>query len=59
MMAITAEMIKPGGELLHERIKKVCVEKMIPKNWTTAEICPIYKKGNKQTYENYLGIALL
>jgi hypothetical protein len=61
--AITAELIKSGGRRLWKNIHQLVVsirEKVqMPEEWRTANICPIYKKGNKLECKNYRGILLL
>uniref|UniRef100_A0A6P7FD93 Uncharacterized protein LOC114327035 n=1 Tax=Diabrotica virgifera virgifera TaxID=50390 RepID=A0A6P7FD93_DIAVI len=60
---ITAEMLKAGGEQRYEQlywlVKKIWEEEKMPNDWMLARICPIHKKGDKQTCENYRGIAVL
>jgi len=40
-------------------IENLWSEEQLPKDWGTALICPIYKKGDLQKCSNYRGIALL
>jgi hypothetical protein len=60
---LPAELFKAGGEnlirLVHELISSVWSEQSLPKEWKTAVICPIYKKGCKLDCRNYRGISLL
>jgi hypothetical protein len=61
---ITPEMLKAldeaGLELIHEMLNKAWVEKVIPEEWSTAIIAPLYKnKGEKTKCQNYRGISLL
>jgi hypothetical protein len=60
---IQAELIKHGGEdthkEIHKIIKQVWTKEEIPRQWTEAIICPVWKKGDKAKTENYRGISLL
>ena len=60
---ITTEMIKKmgteGTEVLLKIYNRVWQEEQIPKDWQTALIVPIYKKGDKKDCNNYRGITLL
>ena len=61
--AITAEIIKRGGESLRNRLLHICQSvyetNVAPKQWTTNIIVPIPKKGNLQQMTNYRGISLM
>ncbi|KAF0714277.1 ribosome biogenesis protein TSR3 isoform X1, partial [Aphis craccivora] len=60
---ITGEILKTGAENLvkyiHRLINLIWQKEEIPKEWKTALVYPIHKKGDKQTCNNYRGIALL
>jgi len=60
---LAAELFKYGGEELINEISKLIREiwntEEIPKEWQLAIICPIYKKGDVSSYQNYRGISLL
>ncbi|XP_044760185.1 uncharacterized protein LOC123317645 [Coccinella septempunctata] len=60
---ITSEIIKNLGnnglENLLRISERVWKEEIIPEDWQTALIVPIYKKGDKQNCNNYRGITLL
>lgn len=60
---IKAEQIKFLGEIgvkvLHRLINIIWKKKKIPKDWKTAVILPIYKKGDNKLCDNYRGISLL
>ena len=61
---ITPEMLKAlddaGVEVIHELIHKAWTEKVVPEDWSTAIIAPLYKnKGEKTKCQNYRGISLL
>lgn len=60
---VTAENIKYGGSELrnriHQLIKDIWNQELMPKTWKKAIICPIHKKGEITDCENYRGIALL
>jgi hypothetical protein len=60
--SIMAELIKYGGRKLWIRIyqlkKRVWETEHMPQEWSTAIICPLYKKGNKLDCSNYRGISL-
>lgn len=60
---ITAEMIKnvgdKGRELLLEVLNKAWTSEDIPKEWETALIMPVFKKGNQRECSNYRGITLI
>nr|XP_014275578.1 uncharacterized protein LOC106680395 [Halyomorpha halys] len=59
----TPEMMKYGGsdlwEAICDLIWEIWTEEKMPEDWTRAVICPIHKKGDKLTCDNYRGIALL
>lgn len=60
---LVAELYKLGGETLQEQlhfiIKEVWNTETMPKRWSEALLCPIYKKGDRTECKNYRGIALL
>jgi hypothetical protein len=51
-----AELLKYGGyevvRLIHKLIMDICEEEYVPKEWRKSNICPIYKKGDKQECMN-------
>jgi sorting nexin-29 len=61
--SITAELITCGGRKLwiriYQLIKRVWEREQVPQEWSTAIMCPLYKKGNKLECSNYYGISLL
>lgn len=60
---IVVEMLKDGGEVIIEKLIKLfnlCLEKEdIPGAWANAIVVLIYKKGDKESLENYRPISLL
>jgi hypothetical protein len=58
-----AQLIKYGGRKLWIRIcqliKRVWETEQMPQEWSTAIICPLYKKGSKFECSNYCGISLM
>lgn len=60
---ITGELLKNMGneitEYIYLLVKEIWVKEVIPEDWKTAIICPIYKNGDRQLCSNYRGIALL
>lgn len=60
---ITAELLKKGGRLLHDRLHALVLliwrEEKMPEDWEVALICPIHKKGSKFKCDNYRGVSLL
>jgi hypothetical protein len=60
---ITSEMLKAGGRELAERIHSLieCIWKSrkMPEEWDEAILVPLFKKGRKDTFQNYRGISLL
>lgn len=60
---INMELIKYGGDLLHERIhmmiKNIWKLEQMPKEWETGQMITIHKKGDQRICENYRGISLL
>jgi len=60
---IIGELVKiMSGDLakyIHRLIGLIWRKEVIPKEWRTALMCPIHKKGDSQLCNNYRGIALL
>ncbi|KAL1448183.1 hypothetical protein WDU94_005664 [Cyamophila willieti] len=60
---ITAELLKGGQtstlKIIHTLFNKVWTEKCLPKDWKSATVVPIHKKGSKRKCDNYRGISLL
>jgi hypothetical protein len=60
--SIRAEFLTGGGRMLWRKIhilmERVWKEEQMPKEWNSAIICPIYKKGNKMQCDNYRGTSL-
>ncbi|KAL4141519.1 hypothetical protein QTP88_004148 [Uroleucon formosanum] len=60
---INAELLKLAGSHLaiqiQKLIKSIWINEQIPKDWNTAIVCPVFKKGNTAKVENYRGISLL
>uniref|UniRef100_A0A2S2NGN5 Transposon TX1 uncharacterized protein n=1 Tax=Schizaphis graminum TaxID=13262 RepID=A0A2S2NGN5_SCHGA len=60
---INAELHKLAGSQLaiqiQKLIKSIWINEQIPKDWNTAIVCPVFKKGNTAKVENYRGISLL
>jgi hypothetical protein len=60
---IQAEILKYGGEAVREQVyrlvRDIWINERTPEEWSTTVLCPIHKKGDKLTCENYKGIALL
>jgi exonuclease III len=61
--AMTAEVLKDGGEFLVHELLKICQlvykECNAPSQWTSSLIIPLPKKGNLQLMTNYRGICLM
>lgn len=45
--------------MMQKLVKKIWIQKRLPKEWTGAIIYPVYKKGNRSDYDNYRSIALV
>ena len=60
---ITSEMVNHSGIAdnvwLHRIIKVAWETGLVQGDWQKSVIVPIYKKGNKKEYCNYMGISLL
>ncbi|XP_073986277.1 uncharacterized protein [Rhodnius prolixus] len=61
--SIEAEMVKLGGDRIrkeiYDLILEVWLEERMPREWASAMIFPIHKKGNRLKCSNYRGISLL
>lgn len=61
--AVTAEALKYGGETMLGRLCEICNDVFqsgkAPKQFTTALICPLPKKGDLSQLTNYRGISLM
>jgi hypothetical protein len=59
---IPAEQIQAGGEILrseiHKLINSIWNREELPEHWKNI-IVPVYKKGGKTDFSNYLGVSLL
>jgi hypothetical protein len=55
--------LKNGGpelvRTLYELRCEIWINKIMPEDWGTGLICPIFKKGDKLNCSNYRGIMLL
>jgi hypothetical protein len=54
---IQFEHIKMGGYDLHELIRRVWQEEMLPEEWRKGTLCPVHKKGEPldcKSTEEYL-----
>ena len=60
---ITSEMLKAGKESvaaeLHKIVSTIWDSEILPEQWKTGIIYPVYKKGDKLNCANYRGITLL
>ncbi|KAL4092204.1 hypothetical protein QTP88_026743 [Uroleucon formosanum] len=60
---IQAELLKKGGKemakMIWDLIGSIRRKESLPEDWKTVIICPIYKNGDAQDYNNYRGISLL
>lgn len=60
---INNELLKYGGESmrneLYSLLNKILRDRKVPKEWKTAILVPIFKKGDKKEPNNYRGINLL
>jgi len=60
---INAGLLKLAGSHLaiqiQKLIKSIWINEQIPKDWNTAIVCPVFKKGNTAKVENYREISLL
>jgi hypothetical protein len=60
---IPTELIKAGDETLYSEIHRLicCIwnKEELPQQWKLSIIVPIYKKGDKNDFNNYRGISLL
>jgi len=60
---IPAELIKYGGDELHQVIFELCQkiwkDEQLPEEWNKAIVVPLHKKGDKLNFSNYRGISLL
>jgi len=60
---IPSEILKEGYKYMENRIYVLIVqiwnEERIPSTWVEALICPVHKKGDVQTCENFRGISLV
>jgi hypothetical protein len=60
---IPAEVVKNAGDNLINHLHKLMVyvwnTEIMPQDWNTGHICPIYKKGDRLNCRNHRGITLL
>ena len=60
---IPVKILRDGCEILakpyHILLNKIYNQKVIPEQWKTSRILPLYKKGNKNQVENYRPISNL
>ena len=59
---LLAELLKHGGKTVNAYLHlfhMAWIKGIIPEEWNTGIICPIYKKGNKLDCNNYRGMTLL
>jgi hypothetical protein len=61
--SITAELTKESSRCLWKNIYQLIAtigeKEIIPEEWKTAIICPIFRKGSKLEFEIYRGISSL
>jgi exonuclease III len=61
--SLSAELFKAGSEhlvdALHSVIERFWSEEILPANWNIGIICPIFKKGDPLSCENFRGISLI
>lgn len=60
---MTMEMLRAGGSAVEEWLTGLYNDalntEMLPSDWTTAEIVPLFKKGDKTERNKYRSISLL
>jgi hypothetical protein len=60
---IIAEVLKHGDDYMVEQILRLVTElwltKKVPQTWGSADLTPLFKKGDASVCDNYRGIAIL
>ena len=60
---ISAEILKMGAIVLVKPLTKIINQSIrtskFPTKWKDSKVCPVYKKGDRQTLKNYRPVSLL